>query len=251
MAEHAAGTNGPDRPSAISSRYLTDRDEIVGAFRVLRDQRADLQLRFADNPGTYTAKVLDLKDKSVLIEDIQPRDGLALLRAGKRFALSSRIDGLYIHCAENRAHKADSERSLPFFHVALPASLLYQQRRRAARFRLPLRVVTHGARIALRRGNRNANALQGEIIDISAGGCRAEFHGEAPPRLGNDGILDFCQISIPNLLELEAKSAVRHTSFDARRQILTCGIEFTEMQVTDRRRLEQFIQTLARISQPA
>jgi c-di-GMP-binding flagellar brake protein YcgR len=230
-----------------SSRYLTDPGEISQIFKLLRDQRAELQLRFDKEAETFRAKVLDLQGGSILIEDIHPRDGMRFLRSAHPFALAARIEGLYIHSADNRAHKSDSERNVPFFHVALPKTMLCQQRRRTARFRLPLRVAANGARITLRLAGRNDSPLVGSIIDISAGGCRAEFSGFKFRPLHDDDELEGCSLSIPKLLEVTARAALRHSTLDAKRNILSCGIEFTEMNVTDRRRLEQFIETIARI----
>jgi len=235
-----------ETPSA--SRYLTDAEEIAQVFKLLRDQRAELQLRFDKETTTHRAKVLDLQGADVLIEDIHPRDGMRFLRTGHRFALAARVDGLYIHSANNHAHKADSERNVPFFHMALPTSMLFQQRRRATRFRLPLRVSANGAKVTLTVSGQEDRPVVGTIIDISAGGCRAEFAGFKFRPLHDDDRLAGCALSIPKLLEVNARAALRHTSLDAQRNVLTCGIEFTEMNVTDRRRLEQFIQAIARNS---
>lgn len=246
-----AETAQPDAAAGGQSRYLTDPEEIAQVFKLLRDQRAELQLRFDQETVGYRAKVLDLKGGAVLIEDLHPREGMRLLRTGRQFVLSARVDGMYVHSVHNHAHKADSERGVPFFHMALPKNLLFQQRRRAARFRLPLRVVANGAQITLYPSAKDVEPLVGTILDISAGGCRAEFAGFNFRPIHESDPLDGCGLHIPNLLELTSEAAIRHSSFDAKRKVLSCGIEFTEMHVTDRRRLEQFIQSIARLSQPA
>jgi c-di-GMP-binding flagellar brake protein YcgR len=237
-----------DIAATTNTRYLTDPDEIFQVFKLLRDQRAELQLRFDKETAVHRAKVLDLRGTTLLIDDVQPRDGMRFLRTNHPFALASRVDGLYVHSAGNRVHKADSERSVPYFHVALPKSMLFQQRRNSTRVQLPLRVTTQGARVTLHPADKDAKPLVGTIIDISAGSCRAEFAGIRFRWIHDDDPLEQCELSIPNLLELTAKAVIRHSTLDARRNLLTCGIEFTEMHVTDRRRLEQFIQTIARIS---
>jgi len=81
MAEPARAATTAAKANAISSRYLSDAEEISRVFRIFRDHRADLQLRFEDGRSVCTAKVLDLQKRSILLEDIQPRDGLALLRS--------------------------------------------------------------------------------------------------------------------------------------------------------------------------
>lgn len=246
MAEPAAQYRGPSRESAAPTRYLNDPKEVAQVFKLLRDQRAELQLRFDEEDAVFTAKVLDLQGSTVLIEDLQPRDGMRLMQAGMPFALSVRTDGLYVHSAHNQAHKSDSERSVPFFHVALPKNLLWQQRRQTPRYRLPLRVTIGGAQLTLYPVNRVIKPLIGSIVDLSAGGCRAEFSGFKFCPIRDGEPLDSCALQIPRFLELNTDAEVRHTSFDPQRRVLSCGIEFTEMHVTDRRRLEQFIQTMSR-----
>lgn len=231
-----------------STRYLDDAEEIARVFKALRDLRAEIQLRFEGDEAPCTARILDLQGTTFLLEDVHPREGLKPLRAGKPFALSGRAQGIYVNCAGNRVTKTDSERSLPFFHVALPQSILFQQRRRTDRHRLPMRVATNGASVALFRDTDTDQPMIGRVLDISAGGCRAEFDGPAEPPVDADEQISACAISIPNLLELNAKAAIRHFSYDAQNSKLTCGIELTEMHVTDRRRLEQFIQSLNKVT---
>ncbi len=242
---------GSGSPGDAGARYLREAEQIARVLKVLRDQRAEIQLSFEDAPFSCTAKILDVLAGTFLLEDVQPREGLRHLRSGSPFAMHARAHGIYLHCAGNHVVKVDSERGVPFFHVALPESVLYQQRRRSARFRLPLRVATNGASVMLFRSCDLERPMIGRVIDVSVGGCRAEFDGPAVPDLEIDERLENCAISIPNLLELNAQAMVRHHNYDKARHVLTCGIELTEMHVTDRRRLEQFIQSIARISQQA
>ena len=242
MAEAAPA----NRAKSVVSRYLDERGEIVRVIKVLRDQRAEVQLRFEDDSEAYTAKVLDVLETSLLLDDVRPRSGLSHLRTGKSFSLAARVHGMYAYSATNHAFKSEAERGVPYFHVALPVNLLYQQRRNAARFRLPLRVTTKGACVTLTRSHDEK--IAGRVIDISAGGCRVQFDGLIEVPLAAEEQVG-CAISIPKLLDLDGHGIVRHVSYDEQTRKLTCGIELTEMNVTDRRRLEQFIQSLAKISQ--
>ncbi len=224
-----------------SSRYLTDRADITRVFRVLRDQRAQLALRFDDEAQGYTARVLDVDIGHFLLDDIKPRDGLPLLHKHTPFNFTGRTEGLYVFAEGLAVAQADSERGMPYFLVPFPHRVLYQQRRRAARFRLPLSVVTKGAALII---ERNGTTLSGRIVDISAGGCRAEFDGPIEPPFVVDEVVDRCAVSIPNLLELTAHGTVRHhvTRTDPLR--VSCGVEFVAMDITDRRRLEMLIQRI-------
>lgn len=229
---------------AIVSRYLTDPVEAREVFKLFRNQRSQLCLRFDSAPDAFSGLVLDVEPDNVLLEDIRPRSGLSLLQAGRPFNLTGRSEGVFAYAEEMRCAEALSERGVPYFRVPLPARMLYQQRRRAARFRIPLRVATHGAEVVLSRAD--GKAVPGAIVDISVGGCRAAFEGFPFPALEVEEQIPHCRVNIPKLLDLSAVGSIRHVNYDQALNSTTCGIEFVEMDVTARRRLEQFVQSLAR-----
>lgn len=240
----AAHSSSGATSGAIVSRYVTELDEIQQVFKLFRDQRSDLCLRFEGEAETFTSHVLDVADDSLLLEDIRPREGSALMNEGVNFNLTGRTEGVFVYAETLRAVEALSERGIPYYRVPLPEQMLYQQRRRALRFRIPLRVATHGAEVVLARIDQQP--LSGAIVDISVGGCRAAFDGFPFPSLEVDEQIPLCQINIPKLLNLTAEGSIRHVTYDKEHSSTACGIEFVEMDITDRRRLEQFVQTLAK-----
>jgi c-di-GMP-binding flagellar brake protein YcgR len=236
------GTNGV-------SRYLSKSDDIVELFKTLRDHRTTLQLHFEHSDETFTARVLDLQKGHYLIEDIRPRHGLKLLLANTVFSLTAREAGLYVYAQVNRVSGSDAERGVPFFIIVLPATVLCQ-RRRTARYRIPFRVSTQGARVAIYRKNTPDEPIIGDVVDISAGGCRVSFDAALDPPASANERLQRCTITVPNILELNACGIIRHFSHNKRAEKFSCGIELTDMTVTDRRRLEQFIRSVAKLAAP-
>ncbi len=230
-----------------SSQYLTDKSEIERVFRIFRDQCSPVQLRFGRAEDEYTARVLEVTAHQFLLEDIRPRGGMKLMRDREPFSLAGRVDGIYAHVSEIRVLKTEEDRGVPYFILNLPTELLFQQRRRAARFRLPLSVSKDGARLTLHRGER---PLSGYLVDISAGGCRVVFDVKSDPEIQPDELVERSEIDIPHLLALTARTIIRHHSYNRQTGQLACGIEFTEMPVRDRRRLEQFIQKIAKVADP-
>ncbi len=249
-----ATTTKPDRPSeagpgpanaaVIVSRYVTDASEARRIFTLFRDQRSDLSLRFTGESQAFTGHVLDVDDASFLLENIRPRSGMSLLKGDDPFTLTGRSDGIFVHAEELRTTEALSDHGIPYYRVPLPERLLYQQRRRAARFRIPLRVATHGAEVLLTRSEEKP--ISAAIFDISVGGLRCVFDGSPDPALEVHEQIPVCRINIPRLLNLEAEGSIRHVTYDKESHKTTCGVEFSDMDVTDRRRLEQFVQTLAK-----
>jgi c-di-GMP-binding flagellar brake protein YcgR len=230
-----------------SSQFLTDKAEIERVFRIFRDQCSPVQLRFNHADDEYTARVLEVTAHQFLLEDIRPRNGMKLMRDQEPFSLAGRVDGIYARVSEIRVLRTAEDRGVPYFVLNLPSELLYQQRRRAARFRLPLSVSKDGARLTLHRGDR---VLSGYLVDISAGGCRVVFDVKSDPEIQPDEVVERSDIDIPDLLSLTARTVIRHHAYNRQTGQLSCGIEFAEMEVRDRRRLEQFIQKIAKITDP-
>ena len=227
------------------SRVLTERAAIERAFRLFRDQRSAISLRFDGEAHAYSARILDAKDAHFLLEDIRPREGLRLLHRAAPFALTARTDGLYAYGENLRVAEVADDRGVPYFIVPYPPRLLTQQRRRAARYRLPQAVTAHGA---LARLKRNGGVIEGEVLDISTGGCRIAFEQPIEPQFAVDEPIDRCEIAISNMLSLTAVAVVRHHATDPETRQMQCGIEFLKMSVTDRRRLEQFIHAISRLT---
>ncbi len=225
------------------TQYISDVEAIAATLRVFRDQRADLTLRVEQLGQPLMARVLDVSERELLIEDIRPRSAMSQLQPRQKCSATARIKGLYAFIEELRILSREEERGLPFYRVSLPKNMLVQQRRRAERFRIPMRVSTRGARVTLYRDA----PLVGKILDISAGGLRAEFAAPKPLPQKGESVMT-CAITIPNLLTLTSKAVVRHVQKKSLTNKYICGIELTEMPVTDRRRLEQFIQSLAKIT---
>ena len=230
----------------IWSRYLDKREDITRVLREFRDQCHSVTLRFEGVEQEYTAQVLDVTDQQVLLEDVRPRTGIALMNERKLFSLAGRGDGVYVYATGNRVSESGAERLVPYFRVALPRSMLCQQRRRTARFRLPVALGERHAKIVIAKGDASKD---GTIVDLSAGGCRAEFSGALPEGIEKGVVIERCQIEIGGLVKLSPKAVIRHHNVQA--DLNTCGIEFTDMGLAERRRLEQFIHTLSKAAKPA
>lgn len=236
----SGSTTGP-----TDSRYFHKPEDVKRTIKLLRDTRAALTLNFDGDPSSYQARILDIIGDTFLLEDIVPRSGHKHLIEGREFTATARMRGMYAYFAGNRVAESSSERGLPYYVVPLPNRLLYQQRRRAARFQIPLKIAGNGASLTLSERQN----LQGKIVDISAGGCRVTFPGPMDPPLAVSNTKEPCEIDVPKLLQLKATGVIRHMHGNRDGSEVTCGIELVEMSITDRRRLEKFIQSISRASQ--
>ena len=87
--------------------------------------------------------------------------------------------------------------------------------------------------------------FSGNSCSDDGGGLYISGAADNPPRFDN------CAITIPKLLEIHSEAVVRHYHENKHSQTLVCGMELTKMHVTDRRRLEHFIQTIAKSAESA
>jgi c-di-GMP-binding flagellar brake protein YcgR len=242
-----------DRSNAIFTTYLKQPSEIGEALKTLHNERVALKLTFENDTTIYTARILDVLGDEFLIEDLQPRAGLKLMSSRKRFAFSGRAQGLYLYSEANQVRRVDEDRGVPYFRIPLPANALFQQRRRSTRFDLALRTDSNPAEVTLFRtvatDRDHGRALDGRMLDISAGGCRVAVPGPVHPPLDSGEVLESLCISIPSRYDLSVQATIRHASYNKLTRKVICGMEFTAMHVTDRRRLEQFIQSLSQAAE--
>lgn len=235
-------TSAPRAPVVAPSRYLEDRAEIRHALRVFCDCQVRVSLRFEGVTETFTARLVDVTEDAVRLDDIKPRSGLSRMHQGEAFSFTGRADGVFVYAENIRADVSASDRGVPYFSFSPPARLLYQQRRRWTRFRLPLRLTARGARVLL---HRNGATFEGSILDISSGGCRASFIAPPGPATAS---CDTCELQIADLLSIAAEAAIRHVTVDPGTDTVMCGLEFVRMDPADRQRLESFLKTIERLS---
>lgn len=231
----------PERRAA----YLTQRDDITPILKILRDHSAELELRLQGTDTEYRGRVLDVAGDHFLLEDIRPRDGLARVRRGVGFTFSARVDDLYICGEDCKVTRVESERGLPYYRADLPKRLLRHRRRRHTRISLPPRVSPNEGIVRVSRAEGGSTPLHGHIIDISVGGCRISFNGAVMPTLGNDERLPECAVHVTSSLCFTSAAYVRHSVWDPAQRTTTCGLEFADMAIGDRRRLEHYVSQLS------
>jgi c-di-GMP-binding flagellar brake protein YcgR len=239
-----------DAPAArgpLASQYLSVPSEIRRALVTLRDHCLPVKLQFPSTDDEFAARILDVTAAHLLLEDVKPREGLQRLRDGEPFSLTARFDGIYARADGLTVHEIGDDYGMPYGIVALPAELLFQQRRHSERFAVPPRLAPEGARVSLKRRGRT---MTGTIADLSAGGCRVLLDAVSDPEVATGEVLERCEIEIPGQLVFTARVVIRHQRYNKSTSQLECGCEFDRMRLADRRRLERFIHVLAKAVDP-
>ncbi len=232
------------------SRYLSSPDEVSQVFRFFRDQQSEIKIRFNSDKlraQSFTARVLDLDADQILLQNIIPRDGIEHLRRGELFSISGRADGLFVYISENRAIPGPVAVANSIDHcvrIGLPTTVLYQQRRRSDRYRVPLKAQAHRSHIRL----GDIAPLYGRILDISSIGAKILIEPARQDSIRKDQRLQNCLVHVPNQLSIEASFFVRHAIFNSTQQTMTCGLELLELSDSARAELTTFVTKITNVN---
>ena len=223
--------------TALESRYLNERDDVARVFMVFRDQQSEITLRFNNIDESYTARVLDVEDKFVLLQNVIPSEGCQHLCNGAPFSISGRVDGLFVYVTDNQARGIAAQESGGYYRVPLPDSVLYQQRRSSARHRLPVNFNAQRSHVRL----SEHPPIYARILDISQGGCRVLLEPSRPDVIKIDQEFESCLIHVPNALHVSAQMFVRHKEYDPSTKSMTCGLEITDINPEAQEQLLTFL----------
>ncbi|MEM7220559.1 MAG: PilZ domain-containing protein [Pseudomonadota bacterium] len=221
---------------------MNSAEEVIGVFELFRDQQSELKLRFPSTATPLTARVVEVTEATVLLQNIIPANGMELMRRENDFSISGRANGLFVYIADNRCLEcsdsaADGANAV---RIALPTSILYQQRRRAPRYRLPVRLAGSESYLLL------AGQHRASILDVSRGGARVALEPALPDQYQvNDRIAD-SWLSVPGGLDVNLDVVVRHANFNPRTQSLVMGLEFVELTQQAQANIDTFIADAAR-----
>ncbi len=222
---------------AQESRYLSTRDEVEQVFRLFRDQVSEIKLRFNGVTTPYTARVLDLENDKVMLQNIVPRDGASHLRDGTEFSISGRADGLFVYITGNRATGVERAADAGIFRIPLPTTVLYQQRRRSKRVRVPVGANLHRSHVRL----GNIRPIYARILDISDNGARIELQPARADTLRSNQRIENCKIHIPNQVSVDVDIMIRHVKYDPATQTMVCGLELLNPRDTVVATLRDFV----------
>jgi flagellar brake protein len=226
-------------------RYYTSPGDIFGVLRALQNDRSPLTVQFSSGGTFYNSLVLDvnIKERYLLLDELTPRDGHALMEAGKLFSLRASINGIRVHARDMRSARTLSDATGILYRVPFPERMLYLQRRDAFRARVPGSLMVNAS---AHSGKRPDTILQGKVIDMSATGVRVAFAGETSPPLEIGEILK-ARIEIPSQDQsIDCQLEVRNQDFNRDRDQTICGLRFHELGRIAQVTVNRFVTQLQR-----
>lgn len=229
---------GPQPPKVLRTPI-----EIAANLKLLQQGHTPLTIRFPERSHRFQSYIvaIDRERNLVALDELIPAEGERILLNGEPFHIEAFHDGVRIawDCsAKVTASELDGARC---YWSWLPVEMTYHQRRNA--FRVPLR---QGELMPVEiAGKKLREPAKGQLLDISATGCRLRFPGNLCERLNSGEVYELFRLSLPFNTIVTAIEA-RHIQYEENLDTTYVGARFHRLSGLDQRQIERFVYQLQR-----
>ncbi|MBK5929714.1 HD domain-containing phosphohydrolase [Halochromatium salexigens] len=237
MTEQDATTTRSDgytsvsKPSEVEA-LLDSLSEPGGASLVLENNEAQvLPVLVAEQAfGEYL-----LLDMSAI------REIASELRGGQPFRLLGQARGVMLRTPVLTLNDCQDAKGRLVCRCDYPYQLEVLQRREAFRARLRLGMEVG----AILRHAEEGTSAQGDLRDLSLGGCQLEMPVASASMLASSAPLEI-ELCFPNGMRLSIQGTPKHHQVDVERQVVSVGFAFTRIDTEPERQLWMFVGEIER-----
>lgn len=228
---------GPQPPKVLKTPV-----EVAANLRPLVDQRTPLLIRFFERSQRYQSFLVEINREKgwIAFDELIPNDGERLLLAGETFHIEGFFEGVRIAWSnEQPVHLGELDGARCYWAL-LPAEITYHQRRNAYRAQIigqPIAASLKGKNLKVR--------LDGNLLDMSATGCKLSFKGDLQERLQTGQVYDELSARLP-FGPVTTAAELRHVIYDEKLDITFCGLRFYRISGLTQRNIERFVYQLQR-----
>ncbi|MDX5373871.1 MAG: flagellar brake protein [Pseudomonadaceae bacterium] len=229
---------GPQPP-----KVLTAPLEIFANLRLLQQSHDPLIVKFKERNQRFQSYLVEINRENAVIalDELIPNDGERFLQNGEPFSVEAFHDGVRIAWECTDPVRIGELQGARCYWCHLPERMTYHQRRNA--FRAPLGQ-TQLVNVEL-SGTRLSPALKGQMLDISATGCRLRFPGNVVERLQSGQIYERFVALLP-IGTLTTAGELRHVHFEEKTNMTFVGLRFHRMGGLEQRHVERYVYQLQR-----
>ncbi|AYC32485.1 pilus assembly protein PilZ [Pseudomonas cavernae] len=230
--------NGPQPPKILKAPL-----EIFANLRQLQQHHDPLVITFHERSQRFQSYLIEVdRERGYLaFDELMPNDGERFLTNGESFKVEGFHDGVRIawECLQPvQAGEFDGHRC---YWSALPVEVHYHQRRNA--FRAPLKQ-TQLINIEL-AGEKLKPAIKGQLLDISATGCKLRFPGDVSKQLQAGQVYEQFTAHLP-FGAMTTSVELRHVQYEEKLDLSFAGMRFHRMSGLEQRQIERFVYQLQR-----
>ncbi|MGX5220069.1 MULTISPECIES: flagellar brake protein [Pseudomonas] len=238
MSSPFAEEDGPQPP-----RVLKAPMEIAATLRQLQQNHDPLVISFHERNQRFQSFLIEVDpDKGRLIfDELVPNDGERFLKNAEPFSVESSREGVRVAWQCDDSAQISEHDGLRCYFCAMPSEVLYHQRRSAFRATLKL-----GELVAISlKGEKLAKPLSGQMLDISATGCKIRIAGDVSQSLKPGMIYEELVAQLP-FGAMTAPIELRHVHYNEKLDTSMLGVRFYRMSGLVQRQVERFVYQLQR-----
>ncbi|WP_339485894.1 flagellar brake protein [Pseudomonas sp. EL_65y_Pfl2_R95] len=238
MSSPFAEEDGPQPPKVLKAPM-----EITSTLRQLEQNHDPLVISFDERNQRFQSFLIEVDPEKgrLIFDELVPNDGERFLKNAEPFSIESSRDGVRVAWKCLDSAQISEHNGLRCYFCAFPTEVLYHQRRSA--FRAPLKLSELVA-ITL-KGEKLAKPLSGEMLDISATGCKIRLAGDASHSLKPGMVYEELIAQLP-FGAMTAPIELRHLHYNDKLDITTLGVRFYRMSGLVQRQVERFVYQLQR-----
>ncbi|WP_295461511.1 flagellar brake protein [uncultured Pseudomonas sp.] len=238
MQGSSVSDNAPQPPQVYRSM-----GEILMCLRPAVEQHLPLRITFGQQGPQFQSFIVQLDEAKGLIalDEFVPNDGERLLEQGLPFLVDSFHDGIKVTWRSEQPARRGELNATRCYWIALPSELTYHQRRNAYRVKL---LLNRPAKAKLLQGGDQLQ-LQGQLIDLSATGCKLRFPGNVTHLLQPGQLVQRFTAELP-IGTIDAAVNIRHVACLNRLEYSDVGVSFYNLSGAAQRQIERFVYQLQR-----
>lgn len=238
MSSPFTESTGPQPPKVLKTAV-----EIFASLRLLQQNHDPLVISFPERSQHFQSYLIEVNRERGLLafDELVPNDGERFIKNGESFNVEGFHEGVRIAWKCEQKIQIGELEGARCYWSALPAEAIYHQRRNA--FRAPLK---QGQLLAIElAGNKLSNAIRGQLLDMSATGCKLRFQGDLSNRLQPGQVYEHLSLQLP-FGSLTTAAELRYLTYQDKLGITFIGLRFSHLDGLAQRQIERFVFQLQR-----
>lgn len=230
--------DGPQPPKVLKAPV-----EIVANLRQLQQNHDPLIITFHERNQRFQSYLIEIdrNNNRLIFDEMIPSDGERFLQNGEPFRIEAFHDGVRVAWECQQTTQIGEHQGARCYFSPMPQEVHYHQRRNA--FRAPLKQAEL-IKIEL-AGDKLRSPLQGQLLDISATGCKLRLPGNVTNSLQAGQVYERFTAQLP-FGAMTTPLELRHVQYEEKLDITFAGARFYRMSGLVQRQVERFVYQLQR-----
>lgn len=230
--------DGPQPPKVLNAPV-----EIVANLRRLEQNHDPLIITFHGRTQRFQSYVIevDRQRNRLVLDEMIPNDAERFLQNGEPFRIEAFHEGVRVAWECLQSVQIAEHQGSRCYVCPMPEAVHYHQRRNA--FRVQLKQ-SEQVKVEL-AGDKLGSPLAGQLVDISATGCKLQLPGDATQGLKTGQVYERFTAQLP-FGAMTTAVELRYLHYQEKRDMTIAGLRFYRMNGLEQRQVERFVYQLQR-----